>query len=753
MSTRFLSENWIAPSLFNCAVGNASAEHDILAGYGNSSSGVSNATAHMEQHWDTWIREEDFATMAELGINTVRIPIGYWDLGGNWTDGTPFHPWAHVYDRAYRFLARGIQWAAKYDIGVLIDLHGAYGAANTGSISGVSNGEVGFFSPGNQSLTTAFLTNLTTRLVNVTNVVGIELLNEPEVQPGLWKWYNATLDHLRAAVPGAQSFPLYIQDGYQLDQGARFVSSRKDFVIDDTHLYYVYTSADKDASAGAHTRQIDGPVDRQLQGNHSLARGNLMVGEWSCALSPSSLQNASDPQQAERRFCQAENSVFGNQTAGTLYWTWRMEQCESNSGWCLRAAAKEFLTTPFSLWNISGGTYDLIGRMNGTQQMHLSDLIASNVSSLPVPSLPAKLRPAPTSTPGSGSESKPTHTRTSFHSSTSSVSSPFSSHRGREGSTFTTRSSSATSGSSRFHQSKSSQPTSIATESSHTHSQAHSHHSHGQTHSQAHSHSGHSATGPSSSSAPAGETVVTWSEPIELTTSFEVSGALTLTLPETRSLSHRATETHAPSSLRTSSASASASASRRGPQSSKPSSSSAVEVPGRIEERAQGMMMGRRGGSPAARAAAAMRHERQQRQEQQERQDSPAMGKTVSATSQKQRMEAMRSEHKHEQETEHEPSQMGQHQSHAHLVASAGYSDGFLSAKIFASANLGRIGFAGQYIQDSWSARLASSDDRTMSRFHVADQSSYTQAFQLGLDDGHGHITSAIEQVVASVGR
>jgi len=36
-----------------------------------------NAKHILEKHWDTWITEEDWAWMAERGINTVRIPVSY----------------------------------------------------------------------------------------------------------------------------------------------------------------------------------------------------------------------------------------------------------------------------------------------------------------------------------------------------------------------------------------------------------------------------------------------------------------------------------------------------------------------------------------------------------------------------------------------------------------------------------------------------------------------------------------------------
>lgn len=81
---------------------------------------------------------------------------------------------------------------------------------------------------------------------------------------------------------------------------------------------------------------------------------------------------------------------------------------------------------------------------------------------------------------------------------------------------------------------------------------------------------------------------------------------------------------------------------------------------------------------------------------------------------------------------------------HAIQVASIGYSDGFVSAKVFASENLGRIGFAGQYILDSWISRLQSGE------LERNDQGTYSKAFQQGLDDAHTQITDLIEAAAAA---
>ena len=58
--------------------------------------------------------------MASIGINTVRIPIGYWSLGPAFLQGTPFEAYASVYTNAWARVVRAVNAAAKYKIGVLV---------------------------------------------------------------------------------------------------------------------------------------------------------------------------------------------------------------------------------------------------------------------------------------------------------------------------------------------------------------------------------------------------------------------------------------------------------------------------------------------------------------------------------------------------------------------------------------------------------------------------------------------------------
>lgn len=61
---RFVQEAWMHPTLFACAAGNKSSELDVAMGYGGN---TDSARMSLEMHWDTWIKEEDFAYLQKIG--------------------------------------------------------------------------------------------------------------------------------------------------------------------------------------------------------------------------------------------------------------------------------------------------------------------------------------------------------------------------------------------------------------------------------------------------------------------------------------------------------------------------------------------------------------------------------------------------------------------------------------------------------------------------------------------------------------
>ena len=172
----------MTPSVFSCAADNQISELDIASGWGSTDG----ARSVLERHWDNFINESDFQYLASIGINTVRLPIGYWSLGPDFCQDTPYAPVAGVYTNSWPRIVRTINMAASFGIGVLVDLHGAPGSQNGQQHSGVSDGATNLFdNPGYINQTIAVLTYLMRQLAWVTNVVGIQLLNEPQNVPSL----------------------------------------------------------------------------------------------------------------------------------------------------------------------------------------------------------------------------------------------------------------------------------------------------------------------------------------------------------------------------------------------------------------------------------------------------------------------------------------------------------------------------------------------------------------------------------------
>ncbi|CAO1624798.1 unnamed protein product [Sympodiomycopsis kandeliae] len=380
----FVQEGWMQTSFMKCAQLDGGSELALLTGFGKTDNGIKSAKAYLEQHWDTWITEDDFKYIASKGMNTVRIPIGYWSVGPYFITGTEFEPWKDVYEKSWTYIGRAINWAAKYDIGVIIDLHGAYGSQNGNDHSGRS-GSIDFFTKANQQKTTDLLKWIANEISDVTNVVGIEVLNEPKDRDSLWTWYTSVMNDIRGINEYTKTVPLYFHDAFNMAKGAKFVSGRDDFVVQDNHAYYVYTASDTATSAAGHTKKIEGSILQQFQRNSATGRRNMIVGEWSCALAPSSLASSSNPDQDNRNYCIAQTETYQNATAGYTFWSYKMENCNSNSGWCMRKALGTNLPQYLNAWGFSGYTINRKVLLNLESAKATSKAIVSGIASLIVP--------------------------------------------------------------------------------------------------------------------------------------------------------------------------------------------------------------------------------------------------------------------------------------------------------------------------------------------------------------------------------
>lgn len=119
LGSLFIIEPWMASQEWaSMGCGDAKSEFDCVMKLGQDA-----ANQVFQKHWDTYITEGDLDTMKAYGLNTVRVPVGYWMV-----EDTVNRESEHLPQGGLKYLDRLAGWAAARDIYVIIDLHGAPGA-------------------------------------------------------------------------------------------------------------------------------------------------------------------------------------------------------------------------------------------------------------------------------------------------------------------------------------------------------------------------------------------------------------------------------------------------------------------------------------------------------------------------------------------------------------------------------------------------------------------------------------------------
>lgn len=283
------------------------------------------AKSRIERHRRTFITESDFAWLRNHGVKWVRIPVGYWAFRAQ--DG---------YIPSVVYLDFAMKMAEKYDLQVLIDLHGAPGSQNGGDHSG-RRGEVEWFTSENQAATIEILKEIALRYRDSSALWGIELLNEPRVRGRyltLLRFYRRAYAELRPILrPGTYTV---FHDGFRplLFTGA--LCPRRHYPVAlDIHLYAF-------SIKGTHN------VDRYLRQVRRWRRLQLwllqlfqpvIIGEWSTVL-PQQLFDAAPRGQHDsmmRKNALAQQEAYA-QARGHAYWNYK---AEGRGMWNFRALVED----------------------------------------------------------------------------------------------------------------------------------------------------------------------------------------------------------------------------------------------------------------------------------------------------------------------------------------------------------------------------------------------------------------------------
>lgn len=215
--------------------------------------------ARIRIHRSEYITERDFAAIKAMGMEAVRIPVPYFIFG----DREPFIGCVEELDKA-------LNWAERYGLKVLIDLHTAPMGQNgfdNGGICGVCRWSS---CPDEVEFVLSVLERLAKRYGTRAGLWGIEVLNEP-ITEGAWKlmdvphryppadpvmaegscpntleflreFYHRAYDRLRKFMP--EDKYVVIHDGFELTAWKDFMREEKFVnVVLDTHQYLMLAEA------------------------------------------------------------------------------------------------------------------------------------------------------------------------------------------------------------------------------------------------------------------------------------------------------------------------------------------------------------------------------------------------------------------------------------------------------------------------------------------------------------------------------
>ncbi|MDO5782394.1 MAG: cellulase family glycosylhydrolase [Eubacteriales bacterium] len=245
-------EKWMSPALFE----GTTAEDEY---YLPTQLSPEVYEARIKIHRSEYITERDFVTIKRMGMESVRIPVPYFIFG----DRKPFIGCIEELNKAFN-------WAEKYGLTILIDLHSVPLSQNgfdNGGISGVCKWAQ---EPEEIEFALSVLERLAKRYGNRKGLFGIQPLNEP-ITENMWEtmdvqnryapadpelakgsapitmdflrqFYLDAYDRISAYMPKDKY--VVIHDGFELMAWKDFMQEEKySNVILDTHQYLMVAEA------------------------------------------------------------------------------------------------------------------------------------------------------------------------------------------------------------------------------------------------------------------------------------------------------------------------------------------------------------------------------------------------------------------------------------------------------------------------------------------------------------------------------
>ncbi|CAI5704961.1 unnamed protein product [Peronospora farinosa] len=300
--------------------------------------------SHLEYHHSTFINGSDIADIAAVGINTVRVPIGYWIVGFDNDDPSGKAEWKVFTKGTLKYLDLLVTaWAKKHNVAVLLSVHAAKGSQNGADHSSPSVYGTDFWASfaENVNNTISMVSYLAERYKDEDAFLGFALLNEPNGKATtkiLYDYYERAYSAVRAT--GCECVltvaPLLYEQSPDVMTDFMLAPKYTNVWV-EWHPYFVWGYDNVSDQELVNTSVKVNFQNDVTQWNSVPGHNHLFIGEW-CFATNGKFANDSE---LFYQFAQAQTAVVNQAEGGWTYWSWRIYDDEtSDNMWSLRAVLR-----------------------------------------------------------------------------------------------------------------------------------------------------------------------------------------------------------------------------------------------------------------------------------------------------------------------------------------------------------------------------------------------------------------------------
>lgn len=286
------------------------------------------AATDLGEHRASFISESDWKYMASVGINTVRIPVGYWIAQKAIPDWPFVRGGLEALDAAFVF-------AESYNIRIFLSMHSAPGGQNRGAESSSRDGILDWGREGTTHVkdTLDAIGFLAERYGKSKSLMGIGTLNEPNVDLNqimnnkaltvLKQFHLDAYDIIRQYSPccfvGISGFV----GGKDSDFDGHMVDPLKyNNVIYDVHYYQVFTPSFEGKNVNFHLNYVRDIYGKEIATLNKQGGRTVMIGEWSLGLP----RSAKAKKRNYRSFGRAQLETYDTASGGWFFWSLKVSE-------------------------------------------------------------------------------------------------------------------------------------------------------------------------------------------------------------------------------------------------------------------------------------------------------------------------------------------------------------------------------------------------------------------------------------------